>query len=181
MRGSGLRAAQFTLLATLIQTGPMPATRSRGLSGARPDDAHPQPSSASSRRPRHDRGQRRPRVREVTSPPKARRRLSAPIPLGEGLRTPRWRGRGRSKKFWLGACICTLTRSSRHVRNSVSHRINRKRFDRRRLSVARARANLARAPDRRRRSRWLVRACSRDGRDRRARTRRGVSALPDWA
>jgi DNA-binding MarR family transcriptional regulator len=27
MRGSGLRAAQFTLLATLIQTGPMPATR----------------------------------------------------------------------------------------------------------------------------------------------------------
>src|SRR5277367_6409619 len=27
MRGSGLRASQFTLLATLIQTGPMPATR----------------------------------------------------------------------------------------------------------------------------------------------------------
>jgi DNA-binding MarR family transcriptional regulator len=27
MRGSGLRAAQFTLLATLIQTGPMAATR----------------------------------------------------------------------------------------------------------------------------------------------------------
>ena len=27
MRGSGLRAAQFTLLATLIQTGPVPATR----------------------------------------------------------------------------------------------------------------------------------------------------------
>jgi DNA-binding MarR family transcriptional regulator len=27
MRGSGLRAAQFTLLATLIQTGPIPATR----------------------------------------------------------------------------------------------------------------------------------------------------------
>ena len=27
MRGSGLRASQFTLLATLIQTGPIPATR----------------------------------------------------------------------------------------------------------------------------------------------------------
>jgi DNA-binding MarR family transcriptional regulator len=27
MRGSGLRASQFTLLSTLIQTGPMPATR----------------------------------------------------------------------------------------------------------------------------------------------------------
>jgi DNA-binding MarR family transcriptional regulator len=27
MRGSGLRASQFTLLATLVQTGPMPATR----------------------------------------------------------------------------------------------------------------------------------------------------------
>jgi DNA-binding MarR family transcriptional regulator len=27
MRGSGLRASQFTLLATLIQTGPTPATR----------------------------------------------------------------------------------------------------------------------------------------------------------
>ena len=27
MRGSGLRAAQFTLLATLIQTGPTPTTR----------------------------------------------------------------------------------------------------------------------------------------------------------
>jgi DNA-binding MarR family transcriptional regulator len=27
MRGSGLRGPQFTLLATLIQTGPMPATR----------------------------------------------------------------------------------------------------------------------------------------------------------
>ncbi len=27
MRGSGIRASQFTLLATLVQTGPLPATR----------------------------------------------------------------------------------------------------------------------------------------------------------
>jgi DNA-binding MarR family transcriptional regulator len=33
MRGSGLRASQFTLLATLIQTGPMPATRLAGFLG----------------------------------------------------------------------------------------------------------------------------------------------------
>jgi DNA-binding MarR family transcriptional regulator len=33
MRGSGLRAAQFTLLATLIQTGPVPATRLADLLG----------------------------------------------------------------------------------------------------------------------------------------------------
>ena len=33
MRGSGLRGAQFTLLATLIQTGPLPATRLAGFLG----------------------------------------------------------------------------------------------------------------------------------------------------
>jgi DNA-binding MarR family transcriptional regulator len=33
MRGSGLRASQFTLLATLIQTGPMPATQLAGFLG----------------------------------------------------------------------------------------------------------------------------------------------------
>jgi DNA-binding MarR family transcriptional regulator len=33
MRGSGLRASQFSLLATLMQTGPMPATRLAGLLG----------------------------------------------------------------------------------------------------------------------------------------------------
>jgi DNA-binding MarR family transcriptional regulator len=33
MRGSGLRAPQFTLLATLIQTGPIAATRLAGLVG----------------------------------------------------------------------------------------------------------------------------------------------------
>jgi DNA-binding MarR family transcriptional regulator len=33
MRGSGLRSPQFTLLATLIQTGPMAATRLAGFLG----------------------------------------------------------------------------------------------------------------------------------------------------
>ncbi len=33
MRGSGVRGTQFTLLATLVQTGPMPTTRLAGFLG----------------------------------------------------------------------------------------------------------------------------------------------------
>ena len=48
MRGSGVRGTQFTLLATLVQTGPIADHAPRGLPGPRADDADAQPGSARS-------------------------------------------------------------------------------------------------------------------------------------
>ena len=181
MRGSGLRGAQFTLLATLIQTGPMPTTRladflgldrttlTRNL-GPLLRDGHVTIEDGADRR-----------VHKVAITAKGADAASAPFLSGERRRTPRWRGRRGLKNFGSIRVYAHLTRSSRHVRNSVSHRINRQRFDRRRFSVARAGANLARAPGRRRRSRRPgSRSCSRSARPARS-ILRAASAFPDWA